>query len=455
MSLNSSYDVVYEVTPSGNLDGDLHEFQITANDTALMTIYDIIPTDLSSIGGPKDGWIYDGIFQELDIASGELLFEWRASDHYAVEETLAPVGKKGRSEEDAFDYFHINSVDKDDKGNYYISSRYMHTITCISPSGDILWKLGGKHNDFKDLSEGAATNFAWQHHARWYPNNILTIFDNAAYDSYHSLATAENSRGLKISLDTDRMTATLLQDYVSPGIRAHSQGSVQVLPSNNVFVGWGHTSAFTEFAPNGEILCEAHFGASALFGWGWVKSYRGFKGNWTGQPSTPPDIEVRPGYLQTTAYVSWNGATEVKYWRLESTSRVTADEHEFEPIETSPKTGFESSLSIPKKTGEYLRIVALDKDYKPLGHTDLIHKKTGQLVSSITGHARTSFNAVYMLTISIGREHSRRRGRQRFDKPTELDGLLRFHHPPFRGTYFVSLTQECAPSMKGWSSQNS
>lgn len=67
------------ISPVGNMDGDLHDFVITANDTALVTIYDPIPADLSSVGGPELGWLYDGVFQEIDIATGKLLFEWRAS----------------------------------------------------------------------------------------------------------------------------------------------------------------------------------------------------------------------------------------------------------------------------------------------------------------------------------------------------------------------------------------
>ena len=54
----------------------------------LLTIYDTIPTDLTLIGGPSSGWIYDCIFQEVDIATGELIFEWRASLHYPINSTF-------------------------------------------------------------------------------------------------------------------------------------------------------------------------------------------------------------------------------------------------------------------------------------------------------------------------------------------------------------------------------
>ena len=121
----------------------MHEFKITDEGTALMTIYDICEADLTAVDGPKDGWIYDGLFQEIDIETGELIFEWRASDYYDVEESYYPLDLKGTSPsaQDAYDYFHINSIDKHPNGNYLVSSRYMHTVTCISPDGEILWVL--------------------------------------------------------------------------------------------------------------------------------------------------------------------------------------------------------------------------------------------------------------------------------------------------------------------------
>lgn len=378
LQLNSSYDVVRQVKAANDMEGDLHEFHIIG-DTALITVYDIIPADLSSIGGPAQGWIYDGLFQEIDIESGDLIFQWRASEHYDVKESFGKMSGHGGSEDDAWDFFHINSVDKDDKGNYYISSRYMHTITCISPAGQILWRLGGRTSDFSDKSLGAASNFTWQHHVQWYPGNILTVFDNGAWDN--NVASAEYSRGLKIQLDLEEMSATLLQDYVNPtGVLAHSQGSVQIRPSGNVFVGWGHTAGYTEFSADGKVLCDAHFGSSAFFGWGWVKSYRGFKGDWVGKPRTQPSIAMNLGWRSTTVYASWNGATEVKHWRLERAS--TTHEGDFTEIRTVKKTGFETQLEMMSNVDGFVRMAALDANLEVLGYSEILDRKTARQVCS-------------------------------------------------------------------------
>ena len=34
--------------------------------------------DLSSVGGPKEGKVWDGIVQEVDIKTKRVLFEWHS-----------------------------------------------------------------------------------------------------------------------------------------------------------------------------------------------------------------------------------------------------------------------------------------------------------------------------------------------------------------------------------------
>ena len=395
--LDSSYEVFKVISPHGDIQGDLHEFSITDQGTALMTIYDTKQIDLSAVGGKANGWIYDSSFQELDIETGRLIFSWSASEHYEVDETYAPIGGTGGSESKAFDFFHINSIDKDPAGNYYISSRYMHTITCISPSGDIIWILGGKRNSFDDLSAGAATNFSWQHHANWHPDDVITIFDNGAYDA--KIFTAEYSRGLSIALDLDNMTATLEKSLVNPSkILSHSQGSVQILPSGNFFVGWGHSAAYTEYSPDGEVLCDVHFGALMYYDYGWIKSYRAFKGGWVGRPNTSPDIAM---YLDTKeVYASWNGHTDVAFWRLQESDSPLNDDDGFFDVETVVKEGFEVRFRLNHlKNGHtlnYLRVAALNADKEVLGYTKSVDRRHGQVVSPLLAvtsqwrHALTS-----------------------------------------------------------------
>lgn len=281
----------------------------------------------------------------------------------------------------AWDYFHINSVDKDPESNYYISSRYAHTITCIGPTGEVKWILGGKRNQFTDLSGGIATDFSWQHHASWHPNNTITIFDNGSTDK---VKTAKHSRGMAVSVNTTDMTATLLAQYNAPeGFLSASQGSVQILPeSGNVFVGWGHQPEYTEFTSAGEVLCDVRFGSRALFNWGWVKSYRTFRSTWVGRPKTIPSIVI-DGAKQRV-FVSWNGATEVSKWTLQSAESVNEEDsinYEMFDVETVRKETFETEFELPSDCGYYVRIVALDAQSRPLGYTLVVDVRSGNMIS--------------------------------------------------------------------------
>ncbi len=84
---DATYHEIARLTAANGYNGDHHEFLISPQDTALITIYNAVPRDLSSVGGPKDSVAIQGIVQELDIHTGEVLFEWRSIDHVALEET--------------------------------------------------------------------------------------------------------------------------------------------------------------------------------------------------------------------------------------------------------------------------------------------------------------------------------------------------------------------------------
>ena len=381
--MDEKYEVFTEVKYHGDdvKGGDFHEFHITQDDTALMTVYPVVQADMSGLGLESDGWIYDGVFQEIDIETGEKVFEWRASEHYAIDDSREPRYGQGESEDDVYDWYHINSIDKDDKGNFLVSGRFMCAVAYIDHNdGNIMWQLGGANNSFTDLSDGAATNFTWNHHATWYDNETITIFDNG-YNG--EIKTAEYSRGIMIRLDFDAMTATAIHQYVSPQkILSPSQGSVQELPNGNMLVGWGHTPAFTEFSVDGEVLCDTHFGVIWFSNFGWTKSYRTFKFPWIGKPSDPPDAAMRPS--QDTLFVSWNGATEVAKWKLQSSSQegeeFDSDSGQVKDHDVILKKGFETRIPLPADANEYLRVIALDKNHEELVKTKPVSKYEDTLV---------------------------------------------------------------------------
>jgi hypothetical protein len=356
------------VSPIGIHDGDLHDFQITSNDTAILVTYDRVLMDLRSIGGPEMGWMYDGMFQEVNLDTGELLFQWRVSDFYHPSDSYYPIEDPAGSTS-GYDHSHINSVDKDDQGRYLVSMRHLHTVACVDgTTGDILWSLGGKRNNFADASDGAATQFSWQHDARWVGPNRLSLFDNAAYnnDNLSSL-----SRGMIIDLDTEARQATLVQSFEHPHqIMAVSQGNLQLLDTGNVLVGWGHSAAFTEFSPGGEVVCNVHFGASAFFTFGRVVSYRVFKFDWVGNPLTTPDTAITP----ESVFVSWNGATDVAAWRVEAWDGENLRNMTFTAVGQVPRDGFETEIPLTSDIDSFFRVRAIDSNGESLGVTELLQR---------------------------------------------------------------------------------
>ena len=339
-----AYNEITRVRAGNGYEGDHHEFLITSEDTAFFTVYSEAPMDLSPFGGPVDAMVVDGIAQEVDIETGEVLFEWHSLDHVGVEESYyrpAPDLKR------AFDYFHINTIDPYPDGYLTISARRTSTVYKIDrTTGEVVWRLGGKKSDF-DMGEGTQT--AFQHDARRHPDKNMTIFDNGT-------AQDEQSRGIVVEVDEEAMQATLVREYTHPDkILAVTQGNVQVLPNGNVFVGWGSEPRLSEFSHEGELIFDAAFPAA-------VDSYRAFRFPWKGEPQTRPAVVAESGAGdEVKVYVSWNGATEVATWQVLAGSGPD----ELESVGSVPRKGFETAVTL--QTGEpYLAVRAEDGSGKEL-----------------------------------------------------------------------------------------
>ncbi len=344
---DAGYRTVRRVQAARGLRGDLHEFVITARDTALLTSYVVVNANLSAVGGSRKGTIQDAIFQEIDLASGRVLLEWHSLDRIPLQESYAPVGAD-------WDFFHLNSVDFDSDGDLLVSSRSTHTVYKIDrSSGAIVWRLGGKHSDF-EMGPGSA--FAWQHDVRSRPDGTLTIFDNGATPAVEKL-----SRGLILQLDEQAMTATLLREYTHRKILSGSQGSVQLLPNGNVFVGWGEAPHVSEFDYSGHLLFDAVLGEK-------YQSYRAFRLPWTGLPAEAPAVAVAAHGSQRIVYASWNGATDVHSWQLLAGSRRNA----LQPVSSTRSRRFESALRAGAAAGPYLAVQALDAGGTPLGQSSTV-----------------------------------------------------------------------------------
>jgi hypothetical protein len=345
---DSGYRTVAEVDAGGGLQADLHEFRLTPRGTALLTAYPTATHDLSALGGPSDGYIYDCHVQEVDIATGKLLFDWAASDNVPVTESYVKPsddpGQDGTSEQKAFDPYHVNSVDLRPDG-YLVSFRHTHTVYLISPAGDVLWRLGGKAGDFQ-LAPDA--QFLWQHDVRQRSGGVISLFDN-----HHKDESTGTSRGLLLDVDEKNRRASLRLQLLNAGHRGNAMGSVQYLPNGNFFVGWGMDPAATEYTPTGRPVFEVTGIGSA--------SYRVYRCPWTGTPDTVPDAAVVNTNGSTmTGYASWNGATEVRRWRFLTGPSPSALTEALVVV----RTGFETCADVAQ--APYFAAQALDAQGRAL-----------------------------------------------------------------------------------------
>ena len=341
-----AYRELTRVKAVGSAQADHHEFLVTAADSAFLFSDTGVASTAVSGGSPEPWRILDCAIQEIDIASGSLLFEWHAVDHIALDETFVAPPLVATT---LHDYVHANSIEIDTDGNLIMSARNTSTIYKIDrTTGDVIWRLGGKASDFR-LGPGAA--FSWQHDARRQPDGNLSLFDD-------STAPA-TSRGLILALDETAMTASLVREYRhAPAILSTSEGNLQVLPNGHVLVGWGSTSAYTEFTAGGEVVMDATFPASAT-------AYRDVRYPWVAKPVDKPALAVEKAGAGMTVYASWNGATEIARWQVLAGTSAGA----LGPVASAPWTGFESEIPLTEQAA-FVAVQAIDRNGHVLGTSD-------------------------------------------------------------------------------------
>jgi len=336
--LDQSYRRIATVTTRG-LPADPHETTLTSRGTALLIGYRTVQRDLRKVGGPRNGWVKDNVVQEVDVETGRVLFEWSALKHIPLTDSRIgfPADEYGDGTRgDPWDFAHVNSITEDGDA-VLVSARNTSAIYRVDrSSGAVDWTLGGRASDFR-FDDGA--RFFWQHAAQRQPDRTITLFDN--HGTYEH---GGESRGLRLRLDESNRTATTVRAYRLPGGRlAGTQGNMQVRADGRVVIGWGSTPQYSEFTADGRLLLDADFGSG--------ESYRVYRMPWVGRPKHPT-LDVLDG----TAFVSWNGATEVAAWRF----LAGPDADDATVVTTVEPEGFETSAEVPDQP--YVAAQALDAD---------------------------------------------------------------------------------------------
>lgn len=344
---DDSYQTIAQVE-STRYPADLHEFILTPEGTALHTAYE--PGVTSDRGLP----LVVGHAQEVDVATNALLFDWPC--YPAVRPELSYTGPYG-------DYFHINSIGlwPGPERNLVISSRNTSTVFLVDrATKQVIWQLGGKKSDFE---MGPGSVFWYQHDARSLADGSgISLFDDASQPSPEKFAS-----GKVLTLDQASRRATLRRRllHTDHEFSTPSQGNCQLLPDGGHVVGWGFLPFFSAFAAEEDalpaLILDGRFPDGAA-------SYRTFLFEWIGRP---PESElalvVRPsgGAGRFSAWVSWNGSTEVGTWQLEAGSSPS----ELAPVSKAAKEGFETRIEVDRVGATNFRAVALDASGRVLGRS--------------------------------------------------------------------------------------
>jgi hypothetical protein len=341
---DQQYRQIAQVHAGNGYQADLHEFLLTDRGTALFTAYGKATGHLP---GGRVGPYFYGVVQEVDVATGKVLFQWRSDRHVGFGASYMRVPtKRGNS----WDYFHVNSISIDPSDdNLIISSRNTWAVYKVDRrSGKVLWKLGGKDGNFK---MGAGTHFAFQHHVTLHPGGILTIFDNEAGPPDE----ARQSRGLVLSINEKSRRATMRRQYHHhPSVLSLALGSVQELDQGHTFIGWGTSSYFTEYGAGGQVLFDGRLTPG-------TSSYRAFRDVWNAIPAASPSVAAQRSGKHVQLHVSWNGATDVSHWGILGGAAA----HQLTQIGTAGVAGFETEIAVPNAP-PVLAVEALDRSGKVL-----------------------------------------------------------------------------------------
>ncbi len=268
--LDTSYSVVDSVQCQGYAT-DLHDVQVLPDGDVLVMGTDPQTVDMSAMveGGDPDAIVTGLVIQEQDV-DRNVVFQWRSLEHIDILD--ADHIDLTRH---TIDYVHANSVALDDDGNIIVSCRHLSAVLKINrDTGDVMWWLGGKHNDFTLLGDDHW--FSHQHSCRRLPGGTITLFDNGRYSD------PRVSRAIEYRMDEVNKTVTLVWSFThDPPLLGSAMGNVQRLADGNTMIGWGTANPnVTEVRPDGSTAFEMSFPTGTF-------TYRAFRYEWDGAAEAP------------------------------------------------------------------------------------------------------------------------------------------------------------------------
>jgi Arylsulfotransferase (ASST) len=216
--------------------------------------------------------------------SGDILWEWMASDHIDGLGFAADARKVIRAAaafnvaRGSYDWLHVNSAtylgpnrwfDQGDRrfapNNVIISSREASVLAIVARDGSIVWRLGPDFTESNELR--AIRQIIGQHHAHLIPKGLpgagnLLVFDNGGSSGYgFANPIAPDGRGAFARatsrvLEINPLTLELVWSYSNPRFFSTNISGAQRLPNGNTLITAGAGGRMFEVMPNGTIVWE-------------------------------------------------------------------------------------------------------------------------------------------------------------------------------------------------------
>lgn len=264
--MNDQYNIIakYQLLASdGVKEGeaiDGHDFYLIAPGHYILSAYldkTLTDNDFAEGVAHKEGGCNVLAAYLQEVKDGKVVFEWWSTDHKELTAYSDAVFTSSNFDfynevNDRPDYVHFNSMDIDSDGNLICSFRHISTIMKIDRAGgtgDIIWRLSGKGDDFNLAPEEHTSG---QHFARIDANGVLTLFDNGN-------ATA-TTRYRSYKLNQQTLTAEATYQEAPEQYFSQACGSVSMTSDGGYLVGCGigtqmdHIKWFSQVNASGEEI---------------------------------------------------------------------------------------------------------------------------------------------------------------------------------------------------------
>ncbi|KAJ7138209.1 ASST-domain-containing protein [Mycena epipterygia] len=377
--LNSHYEIVMNVSAVNPPGTDLHEFNIVKpeNKTTLVTAFNTIPLELTSVGGPAKGFYANSIIQEIDIATGRVLFNWTSVDYIALNESFNNISltHEGSSSSNAWDAVHINSIDKET----VLTIPALRTARATIPSPPATARRFIKSTRTAPSSGASAGNSPTSRRKPTTPRFTSSTTFGGNGDTQISVFDDGAATLLRAEVIDELPLAPIIDCAPNLSVRNFSLAVGSVEPyGDTVLVSYRSNPWVEAYDTDSEnLLFSAIMGPNNASLWlGGIDNYRAFTTStlqFTGLPTQPPNVSVTDGDV----YVSWNGATHVAQYTLLTGSAVDAVSTK---VLTVAKDGFETKMSAAGSS-TFISVAALAANGTTLG-TSAVYKTSDGTVAS-------------------------------------------------------------------------